>query len=317
MSGASTSTSGSTGVTFVYFLGIRTEGSLALRAFPKWMTRFASNCTIKPVDMRKSSSPEDYLTFVRSVRDDPQCVGAQITSHKMDIFGAAWRHIDHRSQDVENLEEIGGLVSGAGELSAISPDAMALGTELSLVVGRQSRALIVLGGGGAGRSIALSAAKIPQVPSITITELNEDRLSGLDEWKRRLSLEDRCSEVTIRPGADNEDVVSSASTGTVVVNATGLGKDAPGSPISEGTRLPEDGVVWDLNYRGELKFLEHARRQAEQGLVLRDGFSFFLRNWTCFLEAALDRKLSDSEWPAFQHDTQEERAAASLSTEVR
>ena len=58
------------------------------------------------------------------------------------------------------------------------------------------------------------------------------------------------------PAADLPD-------GSLVVNATGLGKDRPGSPLTDDARFPRDGIAWDFNYRGDLLFLEQAERQRE------------------------------------------------------
>ena len=49
---------------------------------------------------------------------------------------------------------------------------------------------------------------------------------------------------------------------SLVVNATGMGKDRPGSPLRAGAAFPERSAVWELNYRGELEFLRQARAQA-------------------------------------------------------
>ena len=51
----------------------------------------------------------------------------------------------------------------------------------------------------------------------------------------------------------------------MVVNATGLGKDSPGSPISDAATFPNGGIAWDFNYRGELLFLEQALSQKKIG----------------------------------------------------
>jgi shikimate 5-dehydrogenase len=56
------------------------------------------------------------------------------------------------------------------------------------------------------------------------------------------------------PG-DNDAVLAGLAAGSLVVNATGLGKDAPGSPLTDAARFPADAVAWDLNYRGDLVFL--------------------------------------------------------------
>jgi shikimate 5-dehydrogenase len=67
----------------------------------------------------------------------------------------------------------------------------------------------------------------------------------------------------------------------MVVNATGLGKDAPGSPLTGGARFPEGGLVWEYNYRGELVFLDQARAQEKsRSLKVVDGWVYFIHGWT-------------------------------------
>ena len=61
---------------------------------------------------------------------------------------------------------------------------------------------------------------------------------------------------------DNDAVLASFEPGSLVINATGLGKDAPGSPADRRRRgFPNTRIAWDLNYRGELVFLDQARAQ--------------------------------------------------------
>ena len=67
----------------------------------------------------------------------------------------------------------------------------------------------------------------------------------------------------------------------MVINATGLGKDRPGSPLTDTARFPGKSVVWELNYRGELDFLKQARKQQlEQQLQVEDGWIYFIHGWT-------------------------------------
>jgi shikimate 5-dehydrogenase len=68
---------------------------------------------------------------------------------------------------------------------------------------------------------------------------------------------------------------------SLVINATGLGKDAPGSPLSDAARFPEKAFAWELNYRGNLIFLEQARAQVAQKAVrVEDGWIYFIHGWT-------------------------------------
>ncbi len=70
-----------------------------------------------------------------------------------------------------------------------------------------------------------------------------------------------CEYVTAPRPEDNDAVLARLSPGALVINATGLGKDAPGSPLTDAARFPEAAVAWDLNHRGRLVFLDQARAQ--------------------------------------------------------
>ena len=79
----------------------------------------------------------------------------------------------------------------------------------------------------------------------------------------------------------NDEVCARLKPGSLVVNATGLGKDAPGSPLTGAVVFPLDGFAWEFNYRGELVFLEQARAQAKaRNLRVEDGWIYFIHGWT-------------------------------------
>jgi shikimate 5-dehydrogenase len=87
----------------------------------------------------------------------------------------------------------------------------------------------------------------------------------------------------------NDQIVRELPPGSLVVNATGMGKDTPGSPITDAARFPERGVVWELNYRGELQFLEQALAQrASRGLDVQDGWRYFIHGWATIIEEVFD-----------------------------
>ena len=69
--------------------------------------------------------------------------------------------------------------------------------------------------------------------------------------------------------------------GSLLVNATGMGKDSPGSPLTDGVNFPERGIVWDFNYRGQLLFLDQARAQKQdKSLRIEDGWDYFVIGWS-------------------------------------
>jgi len=62
---------------------------------------------------------------------------------------------------------------------------------------------------------------------------------------------------------DPRAVAQASQRGQERCSRTGLGKDAPGSPLTDAVVFPDHGIVWDLNYRGDLIFLEQARKQVD------------------------------------------------------
>jgi shikimate 5-dehydrogenase len=87
--------------------------------------------------------------------------------------------------------------------------------------------------------------------------------------------------------------LAATAPGTVVVNATGLGKDRPGSPLSDAATYPRGAVVWELNYRGSLEMLAHARSVAtERDLTIVDGWRYFVHGWTQVIAEVLDLELT-------------------------
>jgi shikimate 5-dehydrogenase len=69
--------------------------------------------------------------------------------------------------------------------------------------------------------------------------------------------------------------------GSIVINATGMGKDRPGSPVTDAGLFPFSSIAWELNYRGELDFMHQALAQQESRHVqVEDGWLYFLHGWT-------------------------------------
>ena len=67
----------------------------------------------------------------------------------------------------------------------------------------------------------------------------------------------------------------------MIANATGLGKDRPGSPLTDAVVFPQRATAWDFNYRGDLVFLDQARAQSSDRQVTAvDGWFYFLHGWT-------------------------------------
>jgi shikimate 5-dehydrogenase len=92
----------------------------------------------------------------------------------------------------------------------------------------------------------------------------------------------------------NDRIMEGLPPHSMVINATGMGKDTPGSPISWDGRFPLNGVAWEFNYRGELDFLHQALAQQElRSLSVEDGWVYFLHGWTQVVAQVLHIKLDE------------------------
>ena len=116
---------------------------------------------------------------------------------------------------------------------------------------------------------------------VIVSNRSAGRLEEIERIHRELKFDVPCDYVVAPKAEDNDAVLARLSPGALVINATGLGKDAPGSPLSNAAVFPERAVVWDLNYRGDLIFLDQARAQeSTRKLQIEDGWTYFIYGWT-------------------------------------
>jgi len=148
---------------------------------------------------------------------------------------------------------------------------------------------LILGAGGS--SIALSCAMLDpkhgdNLPRrLFVTNRSPGRLHEIEAIHRKLNVKIPVEYIHTPRPEDNDRVLARLAPHSLVANATGLGKDAPGSPLSDAAVFPEHGLAWDFNYRGDLHFLVQARRQAvARHLHVEDGWVYFLHGWTRVME---------------------------------
>jgi shikimate dehydrogenase len=99
----------------------------------------------------------------------------------------------------------------------------------------------------------------------------------VDQLKTDIQVEYICNTEPL----NNDTYMAALPPYSIVINATGMGKDTPGSPVTDQGRFPRHGIAWDFNYRGELDFLRQARAQAiQQDMRVEDGWLYFVHGWT-------------------------------------
>lgn len=279
----------------VYFLGIRTAGSAAHKAFPVWTDAMGWDATLVGVDIPRDSACATYHDFLAMMKADRLCVGTQVTAHKVRVHDCLAAELAECDPDVQLLGEVGAIATTGRGFAGFSPDMLALGAELSaMLAGQKGRfamtELVILGGGGAGRAIALAGARLGngRVSKITLTERSAEVRAELAGKVKEIAALNRDIDFDIQDGEANNEVVERSAPGSLIVNATGVGKDAAGSPISVNVRFPPGAVAWDLNYRGDLGFLRCATAQSGSREVMAlDGWNYFVRNWfECLMRLA-------------------------------
>ena len=152
---------------------------------------------------------------------------------------------------------------------------------------------LILGAGGSAMALAwhlaTQGAAADRPARIHVANRSLPRLEHLRElhnsWQSEVPL---VTHHVPRPEL-SDALLRKLPPGSLVVNATGLGKDAPGSPFTDSVIFPERGVVWEFNYRGDLVFLEQARGQEDtRHLLVEDGWVYFLHGWTRVISDVFD-----------------------------
>jgi shikimate 5-dehydrogenase len=276
----------------LYFIGVTTGSSSIQRVFPLWADELGlvEGARLQGIDLPLHAPREDYRRVVEFIAADPLSLGALVTTHKIDLFRATSDLFDVIDPFSTMMGETSCISKTGAGLVCHAKDPVSGGLALDAFVPRghwsETGADVVSMGAG-GSTIAISwylsrADRGTDRPgTVIVTDRSRPRLDHLRAIHETLDTDTRFAYVVAETPDRNDEAVGRVPPGSLVVNATGLGKDAPGSPLTDAARFPERGLVWELNYRGDLVFLDQARRQAEEReLHVEDGWTYFLHGWT-------------------------------------
>lgn len=273
-----------------YFVGVTTGQSSIRRVFPAWAERLGlGDVEMIGIDLPLHAPREEYRAVVSFLANDPLSLGALVTTHKIDLYRAAEDLFDDIDPLAKLMGEVSCLAKKDGRLfaSAKDPYSAGLAIEHFLPSGHfvdTGAEVFIMGAGGSAIAIDWYLSRPERgedrPAKIIVSNRSEPRLEALRAVHAASC--DTVLEVHHAPAPDiNSTIASSLPAGSVLVNATGLGKDAPGSPLDDDVIFPAGSYVWDLNYRGDLVFLDQARRQeSERGLHIVDGWEYFVHGWT-------------------------------------
>lgn len=273
----------------MYFIGVTTGQSSIMKVFPKWAEALQIDATIKGIDIGIRAPKEEYRSCVEFIKNDPLSMGALVTTHKMDLYEAAKDLFEYMDPYAEQFHELSSISKLDGKLCGHAKDPISVGLALDAFLPKDhwkrypQAEVVVLGSGGSALAIASYLAHPKHgdhVPArIHLTNRSAKRLAEAVSILQdsRVPLSYHLSPVPRL----NDLIVQRLPVGSMVVNATGLGKDRPGSPLTDDCPFPEDGIVWEFNYRGTLEFMHQAEaQQKERNLLIEDGWVYFIHGWT-------------------------------------
>lgn len=275
----------------LYFIGVTTGKSSIMKVFPAWAEYLGlKDAVIKGIDFKLHDDPEAYREAVEFIRNDPLSMGALVTTHKIDLFHACRDMFDVIDPNALLMDETSCISKKDGKLICHAKDPISSGLAIDGFLGadyfeRTGADLFSIGAGGSTIAITwhlMRKARGKNVPGrIIVSNRSQHRLDEIKRIHAEVASDVAVEYILAPRPEDNDAVLNNLKPGSFIINATGLGKDAPGSPLSNAAVFPEKAVVWDLNYRGNLVFLDQARAQEQaKSLNVVDGWTYFIHGWT-------------------------------------
>ncbi len=286
----------------MYFVGVTTGKSSIMKVFPKWSEILGIGAQIVGYDAPIHAPDDDYLAIVRHIKHDPLSMGALVTTHKIDLLTAARSEFEYLDPYALLCGEISSISKRDGKLRGHAKDPISSGLSLEAFVprghwGRTGGHVLCLGAGGSAVAISAYLAGLPdkadRPEKFIAVNRSPGRLELLKDVVAQLETDIEFEYILNDDPVRNDALMAQLPPGSLVINATGMGKDRPGSPVTDNAVWPQNGLAWELNYRGELDFMHQARRRAEEfNLTVEDGWVYFLHGWTLVVAEVFDVKLT-------------------------
>ena len=271
----------------LYFVGVSTAHSSIMTIFPAWAKELGLSAEMRGIDLPLPGRPDECREVLDRIVADPDAAGALVTTHKAALFDAAADRFTELDHWARLCREISCVALRPSSICGSAKDPITARRAYTWFLGEdpwadQPADVVVLGAGGAGLALAVSILGATNQPRRFVLVDKEPR--RLDVARSAVAELDvrAATEFIVAPDAQITDaLVAAARPGSLIVNATGMGKDLPGSPVSEDVLFPRGAVAWDMNYRGDLRFLQIASAQAaNRGVRAVDGWQYFLHGWT-------------------------------------
>jgi shikimate 5-dehydrogenase len=275
-----------------------------MKVFPLWMEVLGRpEVVIEGIDHPIHDDPEAYRATVAQIKYDPLSLGALVTTHKMDVYAAAGDMFDYLDQYAQLTHELSSISKLEGRLEGHAKDPITAGLSLEAIIdpgyfARTGGHILCLGAGGSALATLLylinKKDKGDRPARFIAVNRTQPRLEHMRRMVGQFDTDIKMEYVLNNDPRRNDELMAGLPKGSIVINATGMGKDTPGSPITDAGLFPEGGIAWEFNYRGELDFMHQALRQQDsRNLRVEDGWVYFLHGWSQVIAQVLHIELND------------------------
>jgi len=286
-----------------YFIGVTTRKSSINIVFPLWMDVIGKpEVVLEGIDHAIHDEPENYRKTVAQLKYDPLSLGALVTTHKMNVYSAAKDMFDYFDPYAETTAELSCISKKDGQLRGHAKDPITAGLSLEAIIdpgyfGMTGGHVLCLGAGGSAVATLLYLINKKQPADRPEKFIAVNRSPGkLDHMREMVAKFETDIEVEYVHNSNpskNDELMAKLPEHSIVINATGMGKDTPGSPITSAEVFPQNGIAWEFNYRGELDFMHQALAQVDsRNLQVEDGWVYFLHGWSQVIAEVLDVDLT-------------------------
>jgi shikimate dehydrogenase len=286
-----------------YFIGVTTTKSSIMKVFPLWMKILGhEEVVMEGVDCKIHDAPQVYRRAVAQIKYDPLSLGSLVTTHKIDLLSAARDMFDYLDPYAKITGEVSCISKLDGRLEGHAKDPITSGASLDAIIepGYFAKThghvlCFVAGGSGVATLLHLinKTNKSDRPEKFTFVNRSQGRLDHAREMVSTLKTDIEIEYICNSDPLVNDMIMEKLPPYSIIINATGMGKDTPGSPITWQGQFPLHSIAWEFNYRGELDYMRQSLAQVESRHVkVEDGWLYFVHGWTQVVAQVLHFELT-------------------------
>lgn len=288
-----------------YFIGVDTHNSAIMKIFPLWCEEFGiKNVDLVGYNIEIQGTKKKYQEVIKHLKKYENAKAVIVTSHKINFVYHAKKLFDFFDEYAQLLEEVSCISKRNKKIWGFAKDPIASRMALESFLpynywkNNQNAQVLIMGAGGSGLALSVALIKVNDslnVPAkIILTDIKPESIMHSKTVHSKIKNNVNIDYVIANANDTNSKIIEKMPSGSLIVNATGLGKDSPGSPIISELVFPYKGYIWDFNYRGDLNFIYQAKSQAKKrNLFIEDGWNYFIYGWILIFKDEFNINITD------------------------